>query len=334
MGSPLAPNTAELMAKLGQNRVKVPDTDKAGRSVEQAQKAAREFEAVFISQMVNEMYGDIDMGRFSGGFGEKVWKDHLVQEYGKAISQTNSIGVSDQIMREMLQQKDQNGHIIDNPDLDQYRSTPVAANRFDSINPLNDKLAQKTSAISQQPPRPVAADPYPMPLSQPLPSAVATWPETSREISPALQSTEISGSDKVQNGHQAALSAYMIHNDISAPNQSGHQSALSAYQMAAKQHDQALLKAKYALSGAAPQTNPQKADSLAPLPDKNIKTASNTARLPAGYKSTGSSASKLPDLTDAGKKILKSLDGQMPTAQQQRELALLEQELAALKLQK
>lgn len=327
MGSPLAPNTAELMAKLGQNRVKLPDTDKGGRSVEQAQKAAKEFEAVFISQMVNEMYKDIDMGRFSGGFGEKVWKDHLVQEYGKAISETNSIGVSDQILREMLQQKDHNGHIIDNPDLDKYRSTPVSANRFDSVNPLNDKLAQ-------QPASPTAVDPYPMPLSQTPPPAVSPPISAQREISPALQNTALPGSQKVENGHQAALSAYMIHNDVSGTNQTGHQSALSAYQMAAEQHDQALLKAKYALSSAAPQTNPSKADRLTPLPDKNIKTASNTARLPAGYKSTGSSASKLPDLTDAGKKILKSLDGQMPTAQQQRELALLEQELAALKLQK
>jgi hypothetical protein len=39
---------------------------------------------------------------FGGGKGEEVFQGMLLQEYGKIVSQTGSIGISDQVRDEMI----------------------------------------------------------------------------------------------------------------------------------------------------------------------------------------------------------------------------------------
>jgi len=65
--------------------------------------AARDFEAVFISQMLAHMFDGIETNEmFGGGASEKIYKSMMVEEYGKIISQSGGIGVSDSIKSQLI----------------------------------------------------------------------------------------------------------------------------------------------------------------------------------------------------------------------------------------
>ncbi len=66
-------------------------------------QVAEEFEAVFISQMLEHMFAGIETDEtFGGGHAEDVYRSLLVDEYGKLIAKTGGIGVADHVKREML----------------------------------------------------------------------------------------------------------------------------------------------------------------------------------------------------------------------------------------
>jgi Rod binding domain-containing protein len=71
-------------------------------------QAAKEFEAVFISQMLSHMWSGIKTdGPFSGGRGEQIFRDMMIDEYGKEIAKSGQLGLSDQIMAQLLQHQEQ-----------------------------------------------------------------------------------------------------------------------------------------------------------------------------------------------------------------------------------
>ena len=66
-------------------------------------RAAEEFEAVFISQMMAPMFEGLKTDElFGGGAGEDIYRSVLVEEYGKSIARAGGIGLSDAIQREIL----------------------------------------------------------------------------------------------------------------------------------------------------------------------------------------------------------------------------------------
>ncbi len=71
------------------------------------EKTAKEFEAVFMAQMLKPMWEGLEVnGMFGGGAGEDVMKDLLVQEYGKAMAQGMNTGLSDDVTRAMIQMQE------------------------------------------------------------------------------------------------------------------------------------------------------------------------------------------------------------------------------------
>ena len=66
--------------------------------------AAQDFEAVFLSQMLQHLFADVDMNPLGEGdsFGEDVYKSMLIDEYGKILARSGGIGVADHVRREML----------------------------------------------------------------------------------------------------------------------------------------------------------------------------------------------------------------------------------------
>jgi len=75
---------------------------------EQARSVSQEFEAVFITMMISQMFKDVSTeGRFNGGFGEKVWREHMFAEYGKVISKSGGVGIADSIYQQLMGEQDQ-----------------------------------------------------------------------------------------------------------------------------------------------------------------------------------------------------------------------------------
>jgi|TARA_R110002072_G_scaffold727_10_gene5321 Rod binding domain-containing protein len=71
---------------------------------EQAQQIGRDFEAMFVAQMMAPMFEGLDTdGPFGGGMAEKTFRSLLLDEYGKEIAKSNSLGIADSVARELLQ---------------------------------------------------------------------------------------------------------------------------------------------------------------------------------------------------------------------------------------
>lgn len=66
-------------------------------------EAAIDFEAHFISQMLENMFATIDVKESLGGDdSQEIYRSLLVDEYGKAISRAGGIGIADHVKREIL----------------------------------------------------------------------------------------------------------------------------------------------------------------------------------------------------------------------------------------
>lgn len=78
------------------------------QNLEQVRKAAEEFEAFFIAQMMQPMFATVETDEtFGGGVGEDAWRGMLVDQYGKEIAHKGGIGIADQVMKAMLQAQEE-----------------------------------------------------------------------------------------------------------------------------------------------------------------------------------------------------------------------------------
>jgi peptidoglycan hydrolase FlgJ len=59
-----------------------------------ARAAGKEFEAMFVTRMMESMFDGVKTGGlFGGGEAEKQWRGFLMQEYGKSIAEQGSLGI-------------------------------------------------------------------------------------------------------------------------------------------------------------------------------------------------------------------------------------------------
>lgn len=74
-----------------------------------AEKAAKEFEAVLITQMMSEMFSGVSTdGMFGGGQGEAMFRSLMLDQYGKDVVKQGGFGFSDSILRELTKIQEAN----------------------------------------------------------------------------------------------------------------------------------------------------------------------------------------------------------------------------------
>ncbi len=74
---------------------------------EEIRETAEKFEAMFLSEMVKNMFSGIEVDpMFGGGYGEEVFRSMLVEEFGKAMGAAGGIGLADHVERQMLQMQE------------------------------------------------------------------------------------------------------------------------------------------------------------------------------------------------------------------------------------
>ncbi len=71
-------------------------------------KAAQDFEAMAIGQLLQPMFSTVDMsgGSFGGGEGEKNFQPMLVTEMAKEVEQHGGLGLAKPIYDEMLKMQE------------------------------------------------------------------------------------------------------------------------------------------------------------------------------------------------------------------------------------
>jgi peptidoglycan hydrolase FlgJ len=68
-----------------------------------ADAAAKDYEAVFISQFLGSMFSDIKSdGITGGGEGEEMFRSLMVDQYAKGIQQRGGFGIAAQMKAELL----------------------------------------------------------------------------------------------------------------------------------------------------------------------------------------------------------------------------------------
>jgi len=72
-------------------------------SMDQINKVSKDFESMFIGQMVEQMFGD---SQGEEAFGNKetsdIYKGMMADEYGKQISRAGGIGIADYVKQELM----------------------------------------------------------------------------------------------------------------------------------------------------------------------------------------------------------------------------------------
>lgn len=78
---------------------------------EQAQQLGRQFEQMFLTQMLAPMFEGLDTkGVFGGGSGEQMFRSFQIDAYAQAITRRGGVGIADRVAREILTlQEKQNG---------------------------------------------------------------------------------------------------------------------------------------------------------------------------------------------------------------------------------
>lgn len=74
---------------------------------QKAEKSAEDFEAFFLSRMMESMFEGVSTdGFFGGGQAEKIYRSLLLDEYGKEMAKLGGVGVKDYVMNAILQMQE------------------------------------------------------------------------------------------------------------------------------------------------------------------------------------------------------------------------------------
>ncbi len=74
------------------------------KSEEKLNKIAKDFEAVFLSEMLKPMFEGIEVDdTFGGGKGEEIFRGMMLQEYGKELAEKDITGIQTQVKNKLLE---------------------------------------------------------------------------------------------------------------------------------------------------------------------------------------------------------------------------------------
>jgi len=77
------------------------------KELEQLDGVAKDFEAMFIAEMMKPMFEGIKPdSTFGGGKTEEIFTGILLQEYGKLMAETGQLGIADSVKAELIRMQE------------------------------------------------------------------------------------------------------------------------------------------------------------------------------------------------------------------------------------
>jgi len=77
------------------------------KNATQAEKAAKDFESVFINEFLGAMFSGIKTdGPFGGGPGEEIFRSLMLDQYSRSLAAQGGFGLADAVKRQMLQMQE------------------------------------------------------------------------------------------------------------------------------------------------------------------------------------------------------------------------------------
>lgn len=102
-----APDTSLALMRAAEMRSKqaaaMAEKSGAVKNMAKIEEAAREFEAVFLTEMIKPMFEDIKPDPLTGGGkGEEIFRGFMIQEYGKLMAEKGGIGIAEHVKAELI----------------------------------------------------------------------------------------------------------------------------------------------------------------------------------------------------------------------------------------
>jgi Rod binding domain-containing protein len=95
--------SAGMESALAISQSPAPKVPVATANVTVAKKAAKEYEGVFVSEFLGQMFEGVSTdGPFGGGQGEAMFRSLMLDQYGKQIASRGGFGLSDAITKQLL----------------------------------------------------------------------------------------------------------------------------------------------------------------------------------------------------------------------------------------
>jgi Rod binding domain-containing protein len=97
-----------VLPAIGQAPAAMPVAPKLPADPDKLMKAARDFEAMALGELIQPMFDTVDTskGPFGGGAGEESWKPMMVAEMAKQIEAHGGLGLAKPIYEAMLQMQE------------------------------------------------------------------------------------------------------------------------------------------------------------------------------------------------------------------------------------
>ncbi len=81
-----------------------PSVDPKHMDMQRIDETARDFEAMFLTEMLRPMFEGIQTNEmFGGGKGEEIFKSMLLDEYGKDMASTGTLGIADLVKQQLIE---------------------------------------------------------------------------------------------------------------------------------------------------------------------------------------------------------------------------------------
>jgi Rod binding domain-containing protein len=91
----------QLSSALSQAKPKLPSG--SATNPDQVDKVAKDFEAVFINEIMGAMFEGVSSGgAFGGGPGETIFRSMMIERYSKTIAAQGGFGLAAAVKRELL----------------------------------------------------------------------------------------------------------------------------------------------------------------------------------------------------------------------------------------
>ena len=75
-------------------------------SDEEIEKIAKEYEAVAVTKMLQQMYADVKIDPlFQNQATENIYKDLLLTEYGKIVAENGGLGIAKSLTKDIKRQR-------------------------------------------------------------------------------------------------------------------------------------------------------------------------------------------------------------------------------------
>ncbi len=97
----MTPGDTQFSAALTLAKPAIPNA--YAKSPDQIAKVAKDFEAVFVNELMGAMFADIPTdGPFSGGPGEGIFRSMMIEHYSKSIVERGGFGLANAVKRELM----------------------------------------------------------------------------------------------------------------------------------------------------------------------------------------------------------------------------------------